>query len=309
MERIEQYQPDFTYKETEYEYVSSTFSKNGEIFISSNSDNVYRLHRLEKPEEMYPVKSPDYGCGLIKATHHPHVILSSFNTRGILNSLGLLSFHTKTFLRMFHGHTDEIVSIDFSNTDDTFISTSRDGKLMFWTHDQSKPLASIGFNRKPIACFNNDGSKIIVSEANMIYIFDTRYLSTGEAVKHFETIKFCDYSKIICSMNDTKIALSSPRGDIVVCENFKSNKVNSTKWSTFDSTERNDAPSIAFSTDSSRLLFATGQQNGLHIYNFEKEETYNFSSSNPYPIRSIECNLKYPLFATCSNQVNWFAYK
>ena len=309
MERIEDYKLDYSYTQTEYEYISSAFSKNGETFVTSNGDNIYRLHKIENPETVHEIKSPDYGCGMIKSTHNQYVYLTTFNTRGILNSLGLFSFYTKSFLNVYHGHTDQIVSIDFSNTNDTFISTARDGTLIYWSHDSVKPVSVLSFPSIPYACFNNDGSKIIAFAQNMIYIFDTRNLCTGEVVKKFEVVKQSDYTKIICSMNDSKLALSSTRGDIVVCENFKSNKINSMKWSTFDSTNRNDAPSIAFSVDSSRLLFATGKHNGVQVYNFEREESENLYCKNPCPIRSIECNLKYPIVATCSTQLNWYSYK
>ncbi|EDR22485.1 WD repeat-containing protein 82-B, putative [Entamoeba dispar SAW760] len=306
IEEIERYKKSFVYSESEYEYVSSAFSYDGEIFVTSGGDNTYRIHSLSNPKEPTILKSQLFGSGMIKYTHHPHVILTSFNNRGILNSLGLLCFDTKEFVRVFHGHTDEIISIDHNNSSDMFLSTSLDSHVMLWDPRANNPCTSNIFFGKifPVACFNNEGTKVVVIEENNGHVFDLKKFPY-EPLFNFVLPTERSYRKVTCSLDGSKVAVSSPSGNIFVIENFESTapiiRPISTKLT-------KDSPCIEFSVDGSRLMFSSGFDGSVNVFNCIDHTTIPMPQSNQTTVRSIKCNYKYPIVATTCSVVNWWSY-
>ena len=309
MEFIENYRKDFSYKDDKslYEYKSSTFSNNGELFVTSCGDNCYRIHPVRTPERIIKLRSQEYGTGLIKSTHHQNVILTSFNTRGIINSLGILSFDTKNFLSTFHGHTDEIVSIDFNNIDDTFMSTSRDYSFMLWSQNQKQHLFKTYFTScTPYACFNADGTKILLAEYDRIHVLDIKK-SINQPMKTIK-VPIRDITKITCSYDDMNITVSSTEGGIAIVENYKTNKKTGPTIVQLSSEERQISPVIKFTNDSSRLLYSSGVRNGINVYEIDTGAKRMLDESHTSPIKSIECNPKYAIISACSTEVTWWNY-
>lgn len=305
MNQVELYTRTFVYKESKYETISSDFSYDGEVYCTSSADNTYRIFSVDNPHNPTIFNSEQYGTGLIKFTHHPNVIFTSFNNRGILNSMGLLCFEKKSFIRLFNGHTDEIISIDQNNSSDMMMSTSLDDHLILWDPRFHNPCCSNTlYTNSPIGCFSGDGTKVIVQSDNKLNVFDLRKYPYEPLFQiGIPSNKF--YRKIVCSLDDNKIAVSASSGQIVCIENYKEKDP---KIGIIASKTQKDSPAIEFTPDSSRLLFSDGFDGSINSYEFEKKSIATFTHRNQTTVTSIKCNIKYPIISTCCSVVNWLTY-
>ncbi|ELP86091.1 WD repeat-containing protein, putative [Entamoeba invadens IP1] len=308
MDEVEKYVQSFEYvlPEPRYEIRSSAFSYDGEVFVTSSGDNTYRVHTLTNPDRPSLLKSTAYGSGLIKYTHHPHVVLTTFSNKNLLNSVGQLCFETKEFIHIFHGHTDEILGIDQNNIDDTFISSGFDSRVLQWdTRCPDLPNSDVFFTGfKPIVSFSNDGTSIFVVLGNTLNVFDRRRLSLQQTsffnLPHNESA----YMKIAVAIDGNSVAVSDTKGKVSLITNMSTPQNIVTKE--IATNQLNDAPEIAFTPDSSRLLFSNGVDGSVCSMLLKTYAISQFSNSHEALVNSIVCNFKFPLVSTSSSIVKWW---
>lgn len=64
----------------------------------------------------------------------PQTVLVSSDVEGVDHAVRYLSLYDNQFLRYFAGHTDKVVSIAMSPTDDHFMTGSKDRCVMLTSH-------------------------------------------------------------------------------------------------------------------------------------------------------------------------------
>ncbi|ELP85294.1 WD repeat-containing protein, putative [Entamoeba invadens IP1] len=300
--KLEYYRKSYVYAEANYEYISSAFSYDGEVFVSSCGDNKYRVHTVSTPKTPTLIDSPILGTGKVAFTHNHNTIVSSFNTRGLLNSFGLFDLYTKEFVRLFHGHTDEITSLEHSISADIVLTASADGHVMVWDiRTNNANVANTVFQTIPVANFNADGSGIVVVEGQNLEAFDLRKFPYNPI--QFLQLQNSYYPKLKCSLDGKRVAVSAVSGSVSIIDAFFEGKP---VINTFETRQKDGAPEIEFSPEGSRMLYSNGFDGSVNVYNFTTNLTSPLSQSNQTTVQSIKCNLRYPLFATSCSVVNWW---
>lgn len=104
-----------------------------------------------------------YGCSNVQFTHHDGSLLhSSPRTRGG-DIIRYLSVPANRYIRYFTGHTDRVVSISRSPSDDTFISGGIDGAVRLWDLKQTAPTGSLSLRGSAAVAYDPKGGVAFLS--------------------------------------------------------------------------------------------------------------------------------------------------
>ncbi|CAM9787289.1 unnamed protein product, partial [Ectocarpus sp. 12 AP-2014] len=101
---------------------SMDFHEDGELCVAANSDKSVTLINAVEGRKRKTIHTQKYGCGVIRYTHHDQTVLVSSDADGADHAVRYLSLYDNRFLRFFTGHTDKVVSIAMSPTDDHFMT-------------------------------------------------------------------------------------------------------------------------------------------------------------------------------------------
>ncbi|KAL7718201.1 WD repeat-containing protein 82-B [Entamoeba marina] len=298
---VENYKRCFVENTGNFEHISASFSFNGEYYVSSCSDNTYHIRSVHDPKTSSVLKSPNFGSGIVVHSHHEKVILSSFSNRGYMNSVGLLSLENKEFFQFFHAHTDEIISLDHNNASDTFLTSGCDKTTILWDERSNNPCFSRCIsNGTVVSCFDGSGTQIIEVQPDCASYFDLRTFpyQVNKAIRIEQNV----YRKVTSSLDGKYLACSATDGTICLIKHTET--IPEILYIKTDSI--GDSPSIEFTPDSSRLIYANGYNGSLSIYELETKQTHDFTTCHETVIRSIKCNKKYPILATTCSNIHWW---
>ena len=172
---VEKYELGYNNNTSKYEYHSCVFTNDGEKYIGSCGDNTYRIIDIDNSIEESVVESPLYGTGIIDHTHNSDVILSTFDTKGYLNAVGIVSLKTSEILRIFYGHSDDIISLHQNNMSDTFVTSGYDNRVILWDPRSNNPTTSILDTPNPsVSCFSANGLSILAVYKHNIAFFELK---------------------------------------------------------------------------------------------------------------------------------------
>ncbi|KAL7714908.1 WD repeat-containing protein 82-B [Entamoeba marina] len=298
---VENFQQSFVENTGDFEHISASFSFNGEYYVSSHSDNTYHIRSIRDPKTSSVLKSPNFGSGIVVHSHHEKVILSSFSNSGYMNSVGLISLETKQCNQLFHSHTDEITSLDHNNTNDTFLTSSYDKITILWDERSKIPCRyNYSNSGSVISCFDGSGTQIIEVQPDCAFYFDLG--SYPHQVNKSVRLNNNNYRKVTSSLDERYLACSAPDGTICLIKHTETRpEVIYIKTDSIG-----DSPSIEFTPDSSRLIYANGYKGSLSIYELKTKQTHDLVTCHKTTIRSIKCNKKYPILATTCSKIQWW---
>ena len=109
---------------------SLDYDNSGSNLVSASEDESIRVYSCSSGKLNNTIYSKKYGCANVSFTHKSTNIIYT-STKGE-DAIRYMSLHDNKYLRYFKGHTKQVVSMEISPEDDSFISASLDGSLKFW---------------------------------------------------------------------------------------------------------------------------------------------------------------------------------
>ena len=174
------------------------------------------------------------------------------------------SLHDNTIQTYFLGHTDEILSLEVSNTQ--ILSTSRDEEVRLWDFQDSKCTAV--FRDSRCACFDNTGMVICIANCYQgqqnILLYNSQEIES-KPISIFELPEFkSTIVQMKFSSDGQNILLISQEGPIMVINAFSGAAINQ-----FDKiSNENDVQVSADFTPDSKFIVVCGEDRMLDFWNF-----------------------------------------
>lgn len=109
---------------------SLDFHREGRFLVSADSAAEVILVDALEGKVRKRIRCEAYPIGIVRFTHHDQTVLCT--SRGCssggaaAHDVRYLSLYDNTYLRFFHGHTDEVVSMAVCPSDDHFVTGSKD---------------------------------------------------------------------------------------------------------------------------------------------------------------------------------------
>jgi COMPASS component SWD2 len=240
------------------------------------------------------------------------------------------------YLRYFRGHSEKVVSLSMSPTDDYFLSASMDRTVCLWNLNSSFPIAKLKLDTHailPYAAFDTGGLVFGVmcqsgaTGTHYLKLYDARNYDQGpfaniapspDLICRAMEKQHQDPNFISRNMNllwthfefsaDGKKVLVNTNSDLVlVCDSFQAETEpvaicsrNSTMGS-----ETMTPVAAAFSPDSRFVLTGTGD-NDVQVCDVNNGEIKKTLKGHQSPVKVLACNPVYDMFASaCVSTALW----
>lgn len=126
---------------------SLDFDDSGQYLVSAGVDKSIQVYDCYKGTRHIEVPSQKYGAHLAKFTHSYECLYASTPLVGTADpdhSIRYLALSTKSYLRYFKGHKDQVLQLEVNPVSDQFITSSADHTVKNWDLRLSAPTGSIG---------------------------------------------------------------------------------------------------------------------------------------------------------------------
>ncbi|KAL7678058.1 hypothetical protein ACOME3_004285 [Neoechinorhynchus agilis] len=176
------------------------FSPCGQYFASAIANGHINVYDVEEPSRsVNNVMCLKYGVGNVRyiraiPSNNDQVYHSSTKVN---NDIRLLNIQSNKYVQYFKGHSDLVVSLNTSPTDDIFVSSSLDSSVRLWDRRSSQSTSSmmirkaglssfsryLVYDRFSICAFDGTGQTIAVASGSVsLKLFDIRYLHSSECI-------------------------------------------------------------------------------------------------------------------------------
>ncbi|SGZ48843.1 CIC11C00000004806 [Sungouiella intermedia] len=137
------------------------FDNTGQYLISSGVDKSIQLYDCHKGVRYKDVQSQKYGAHLAKFTHNDLNCLyaSTPQVEGddADHSIRYLSLTSKSYLRYFRGHKDQVTALEVNPVSDTFLTASADHTVKHWDLRTATCMGSLGMGQTSVIAFDPHG--------------------------------------------------------------------------------------------------------------------------------------------------------
>lgn len=136
------------------------FDDLGQFLLSSGVDKSIQLYDCHKGTRHKDVQSQKYGAHLARFAHHDLSCLYAStplvgdDADHLVRHLSLAS---KSYLRYFRGHKDQVLALDVNPVADTFLSALADHTVKHWDLRTSAPTGSVGVAATSVVAFDPHG--------------------------------------------------------------------------------------------------------------------------------------------------------
>lgn len=159
------------------------FSPNGETLISSDTNEQISFYGSDKGEHLRTINVRKYGVNLVRYTQSPHQFIHT--STKVDHDIRHMNENTVVYLDYFRGHTDCVVSLCMSPTDQKFISGSLDRTLRLWDLRSNECKGVMNLSGRPVATFDPDGKIFAVGiNSASIKLYDVRMYENGPFVTY-----------------------------------------------------------------------------------------------------------------------------
>lgn len=203
---------------------SASFDKNGFQCITSGEDGYMHLYDAKRGLHKYKVPSLKYGTHLARFTHHDGSVIFASTKEN--NAIRYMNLEKKSFLRYFEGHEKEVVTLQMSPQNDTFLSGSVDESVRLWDLKSQKSMGHMHVQGHPVVAYDPTGKvfAVAINERAAVLLYDIRkfdqmpflvvYLNDDEALSK---ISMPPRRPIITSLTfnaDSQYLLLGTSGDV-----------------------------------------------------------------------------------------------
>lgn len=147
---------------------SLDFDVSGQYLISSGVDKSIQLYDCYKGTRHKEIQSQKYGAHLAKFTNEDlsclYVSTPVQNGPEPDHAIRHLSLTTKSYLRYFKGHKDQVLLLEVNPVSRTFLSASADHTVKNWDLRTSMPMGSIGTGQASLVAYDPHGIVFVVAK-------------------------------------------------------------------------------------------------------------------------------------------------
>ncbi|KAM9913210.1 hypothetical protein OXX69_001850 [Metschnikowia pulcherrima] len=147
---------------------SLDFDDSGQYLISSGVDKSIQLYDCYKGVRHKEIQSQKYGAHMARFTHDDlsclYISTPVQNGPEPDHSIRHLSLTTKSYLRYFRGHKDQVLQLEMSPVSKTFLSASADHTVKTWDLRTSAPTGSIGTGQTALVAYDPHGIVFAVAK-------------------------------------------------------------------------------------------------------------------------------------------------
>lgn len=306
---------------------SLDFNDSGQFLILAGVDKSIQVYDCHKGTHHKDVQSQKYGAHLARFTHSDLNCLYAstpvVDTEGPPDhSIRYLSLVTKSYLRYFKGHSEQVLSLEVNPVNETFVSSAADHTVKLW--DTRTPSASgsmvtgqnslVGYDPHGIVFAVANGP--IGSEEGTVHLYDVGTYERGP-FSRFKISRLGDekWTKVEFSNNGKYILVATDSLHHYVLDAFLG-KVIARLDAGRPGKIAGEYPSSATAcfTPDGKHVFAAGDDSSVLFYDISAIKdaggrpegvgpTWEFRSSVPGISRVVAFNPKLLLFATADNLV------
>lgn len=304
------------------------FHESGEHLVMGTSTSVHLIN-AKTAEERKKVFVKSHGLGKIKFTHHELCVLLSSEKK--TNDIRYLSLYDNKYLRYFRGHSDIVTSLSMSPSDDSFLSSSLDRTVCYWSLNSSYPIGKLKLDNNasfPYAAFDKSGVIFGIMCQNScngqhyLKLYDAREYERGPfaniAPTREQLVSALEkqtprvdpdmlWTHFEFSADGKNILINTNTDAVLVCDSYD----NKDEPLAICSRRINDSPgqhpplAAAFSPDSRYVMTGTGDNN-IQVCDVKTGEVRRTLTGHKAPVKNICCNPVYDMFASsCLSTALW----
>lgn len=140
---------------------SLDYDTSGQYLISAGVDKSIQLYDCHKGVRYKDIQSQKYGAHMAKFTHKDLNCLY-VSTPPVLgdeadHSVRYLDLSTKTYLRYFRGHKDQVTALEVNPVTETFLTASADHTVKYWDLRTASSAGSLGVSQVSVVAFDPQG--------------------------------------------------------------------------------------------------------------------------------------------------------
>lgn len=161
------------------------FSQDGNILVSSSSDNTIHVYDAVSSHLTCRIPVPTYGAGIIRfiQDHDPSTILTA-STMGD-HQIRALDIERRNYIRYFNGHDSQVISLSSSPVGPQFLSSSQDSYIRMWDCRKKIAIGKVRALGTPLVSFDPKGLIFGIaynctsSLCSKVKLYDTRNFYDG----------------------------------------------------------------------------------------------------------------------------------
>lgn len=146
---------------------SLDFDDSGQFLLSAGVDRLIQLYDCHKGTKVKVIPSQKYGAHLARFTHHDNYCLHASTPASETDadhSVRYLSLTTKSYLRYFRGHKDQVTCLEVNPVSETFLSASADHTVKHWDLRVTTPLGNVVAGQTSLVAYDPHGIVFVVAK-------------------------------------------------------------------------------------------------------------------------------------------------
>lgn len=287
---------------------SLDFSRDGQNLVCCPDDNIksniyiYDCAKLE--EKHHSISCHKYGIGILRYTKNAHNVIHSSTKRD--DSIRLLDLEKMNYIRYFSGHTEKVIALCVSPTDNSFLSGSVDNTIRLWDFYSASAKGLMTFDSRPVFNYDPDGVIVAVGiNSESINLYDMRHY-TKRAFQTFRVPPHMtgDWTSLKFSPNGKTIMINTKNSLIHIIDAFTGEPLRQEplKRNTSSGCHSEEA---SFTPDS-EFIFSGCNTGQIIFWNQSTFDRITLKSDHKLPVKCVEFNPKYMMFASACKELHFW---
>lgn len=200
---------------------SLDFDDSGQYLLSAGVDKTIQLYDCYKGTRYKEIQSQKYGAHLARFSHNDlnclYASTPAADSPDADHSIRYLSLKTKTYLRYFRGHSDQVVSLEVNPVSEMFMSSSVDHTAKLWDLRTLSPTGNVEVGQKSLVAYDPHGIVFAIarppveSDQGSVALYDLAHFERGpficnpvkaNAGEEWAKVEFSNNAKLILIVTD-----------------------------------------------------------------------------------------------------------
>ncbi|CAG8502985.1 481_t:CDS:2 [Paraglomus brasilianum] len=153
------------------------FDDSGVYCVTASADECINIYDCKAGNHKKLLYSKKYGVHLTRFTHSNKAILYASTKENDI--IRYLSVHDNKFISYFIGHKSQVVTLEMSPVDDTFLSGSVDDSIRLYDVRSHHCQGCLGVKGRPSVGYDNKGLVFALGIADKVRLYDLRNFDKG----------------------------------------------------------------------------------------------------------------------------------
>lgn len=192
---------------------SLDFDISGQYLVSAGVDKSIQLYDFHKGVRHKDIQLQKYGAHLARFTNNELNCL--YASTPVIHeeadhSIRYLSLATKSYLRYFKGHKDQVLALEVNPVTDMFLSASADHTVKTWDLRTSQPAGNISVGGVACVAYDPHGIVFAVAVGHSVSLYDASNYERGAfAVADIPSSNKERYTKLEFSNNGRYVLVAT----------------------------------------------------------------------------------------------------